>query len=185
MSNAEIQTTPFQIPHGATLLIVDDDPSVRRGLRRWLELERTSVLEAVDGQQAIHVIQHNEAQRLDAVLTNLGMPVVSGPELIAVLRECRPALPVVAMSGGDDPPPDLSLVPFLHKPFEPEELIETVAPLILRARAMRRRARQARADAAESRSLAARQRAIASDQIAMSGDLMKALIRLRESLTRS
>ena len=89
MSNAEIQTTPFQIPHGATLLIVDDDPSVRRGLRRWLELERTSVLEAVDGQQAIHVIQHDEAQRLDAVLTNLGMPVVSGPELIAVLRECR------------------------------------------------------------------------------------------------
>lgn len=180
VSNAGTQTTCLLMPDGATLLLVDDDPSVRRGLRRWLELESTSVLEAVDGQQAIRVIQRDDAQLLDAVLTNLGMPVVSGPELIAVLLECRPALPVVAMSGVVGPPPDLPPVPFLHKPFEPEELIATVAPLILQARAMRRRARQARADAAESRSLAARQLAIASEQMATSGDLMKALLQLRE-----
>ena len=184
MSNVATQTTWFQIPDGATLLIVDDDPSVRRSLRRMLEPERTSVIEATDGEHAIRVIERDEARLLDVVLTDLKMPVVSGSELIAVLMECRPALPVVAMSAALDLPPDLLPVPFLRKPFEPEELVRTVAPLVLRSQAMRRQARQMRADAAESRSLAERQHMIARDQMAKSGDLMIALMQLRERLSR-
>ncbi len=182
MSNVDTQTTCFQIPDGATLLIVDDDPSLRRSLRRTLELERTSVIEAADGEDAIRVIERDEAQLLDVVLTDLMMPVVSGSELIAVLMECRPALPVVAMSAALDLPPDLLPVPLLRKPFEPEELVRTVAPLVLSSQAMRRRARQARADAAESRSLAERQRTIARDQMAKCGDLMIALMELRRRM---
>jgi len=184
MNNAARQIANFQIPDGATLLIVDDDPSVRRGLRRMLELQRASVVEAADGEQAIRMIEQDEAQLLDAVLADLHMPVVSGPELIAVLMECRPALPVVAMSGLVQLPPALPPVPLLRKPFEPDKLIETVAPLILGARAMRRRARQSRADAAESRSLAQRQRSTARDQKAQNGDLRTALMRLRQKLRR-
>jgi len=146
--DAEPQASP-QIP-GTTLLIVDDDPSFRRALRRLLELEQISVLEADDGEQAIRVIEHDE-DHLDAVLTDVSMPAVSGPELIAVLQEHRPALPVVAMSAWDPVPPGLPQVPFLHKPFELEELIETLGPLVLTPEATRRHARQMRADAAESR----------------------------------
>jgi len=175
----ETQTTCFQIPNGATLLIVDDDPSMRRSLRRMLGQERTSVIEAADGEQAIRVIERDEAQLLDVVLTDLKMPIVSGSELIAVLMECRPALPVVAMSAAGHLPPDLLPVPFLRKPFEPEELVRTVAPLVLESQSMRRRARQARADATESRSLAERQHTIARDQMARSGDLRIALVELR------
>ena len=149
-----------------------------------LELQRTSVVEAANGEQAIRMIEQDEAHLLDAVLADLDMPVVSGPELISVLLECRPALPVVAMSGLAQLPLALPPVPLLRKPFEPDELIETVAPLILRARAMRRRARQARADAAESRSLAQRQRSTARDQKAQNGDLRIALMRLRQNLRR-
>jgi two-component system, NtrC family, C4-dicarboxylate transport response regulator DctD len=181
MRNAENQTTSFQIPGGASLLIVDDDPSMRRSLRRLLELERSSVMEAIDGEDAIRVIERDEAQLLDVVLTDLMMPRVSGSELIAVLRECRPALPVVAMSAAINFPPELLAVPHLKKPFEPEELVRTVGPLVAESQAMRRRAREMRADAAESRSLAARQRMIARDQQAKSGDLMKALLRIRQS----
>jgi DNA-binding NtrC family response regulator len=161
------------------LLLVDDDPSLRRSLRRILEPRGTSVIEAADGEQALRVIERDEAQLLDVVLADLKMPVVSGSELIAVLMECRPALPVVAMSAAVDLPPDLLPVPFLRKPFEPEELVRTVAPLVLNSQAMRRRARQARADAAESRSLAERQRVIAKDQMAKAGDLRIALMHLR------
>jgi two-component system C4-dicarboxylate transport response regulator DctD len=182
MAKAETETTFFQIPDGATLLVVDDDPSLRRSLRRVLELERSSVIEAADGEVALQVIDRDEAQLLDAVLTDLMMPVVSGSELIAVLRECRPALPVVAMSAVVDLPPALRQVPFLKKPFEPEELVRTVAPLILQARAMRQRARQARADAAESRSLADQQHTMAAQQKCRSGDLMIALLELRRGL---
>ena len=180
MGNVDTETTCFRIPGGANLLIVEDDPSVRRSLRRMLEPERTSVIEAVDGEDGILVIERDEARLLDVVLTDLKMPVVSGSELIAVLLECRPALAVVAMSALDDLPADLLLpVPLLRKPFEPEALVRMIAPLILESQAMRRRARQTRADAAESRTLAGRQRTIARGQMAKSGDLMIALMRLR------
>ena len=108
-----------QIPDGAALLLVEEDPFVRRALRRLLELEGASVIEAADGDQALRVIERDEAQLLDAVLTALVIPVVSGLELIAVFLECRPALPVVAMTASVELPPDLPPVPLLQKPFDP------------------------------------------------------------------
>jgi FixJ family two-component response regulator len=84
------------------------------------------------------------------------------------------------MSGMDRLPLDVPAVPILRKPFGPEELIETVAPLVLKSQAARLQARQMRADAAESRSLAGRQRTIARKQQATSADLMKSLLQLRE-----
>jgi hypothetical protein len=86
------------------------------------------------------------------------------------------------MSAALDLPPDILPVPLLRKPFEPEQLVRTLAPLVLGSQAMRRRARQARADAAESRSLAERQHTIARDQMARSGDLMIALMELRRRM---
>jgi DNA-binding NtrC family response regulator len=69
MSNVDTQTTCFQIPDGAPLLIVDDDESLRDHSAGMLELERNSVIEAADGGYAIRVIERDEAQLLDVVLT--------------------------------------------------------------------------------------------------------------------
>ena len=176
MNKADLQTTRVRVADGATLLVVDHNPFLRRALRRTLELEGISVVEAGDGEQALRVVEGDEAPLLDVVLTGLLLPVVSAPELIAVLLECRPELPVVAMSGLGELPADLPPVPLLRKPFDHEELVRTVAPLVLSSQAMRR---QARADAAESHSLAERQQTIARDQMAMCGDLMIALMQLR------
>jgi hypothetical protein len=87
----------FQID-GVTLLVVDDDQSFRRALRRLLQLERISVIEADGGEAAIRAIEEDESQVIDAVVTDMAMPAGSGPELIAVLREHRPSLPLVAMT---------------------------------------------------------------------------------------
>lgn len=182
MSNADTRIPCFHIPDGATLLLVEDDASVRRSLRRLLNPHRTTLVEAADGEHAIRLIEQDEAQLLDVVLTDLRMPVVSGSELIAVLLECRPALPIVAMSGSIDFPPDLLPVPLLRKPIEPEQLVRTVAPLVLASQAMRERAWQMSADAADSRSLADRQRATARDQVTKRGDLMVALTELRRRM---
>jgi DNA-binding NtrC family response regulator len=176
--------TTLEIP-GVTLLVVDDDPSFRRALRRLLELERISVVEADDGERAIYVIEHDEPQVLDAVVTDLAMQAVSGPELIAVLQDYRPSLPVVAMTGWDPVPPGFpATVPLLLKPFELKELIEAVGPLVLTPAAIRRRARQMRADAAESRALAKRQQELGREHLAKTGELMKAFIQLRERMKR-
>lgn len=182
MSNADTRIPCFHIPDRATLLLVEDDASVRRSLRRLLNPHRTTLVEAADGEHAIRLIEQDEAQLLDVVLTDLRMPVVSGSELIAVLLECRPALPIVAMSGSIDFPPDLLPVPLLRKPIEPEQLVRTVAPLVLASQAMRERAWQMSADAADSRSLADRQRATARGQMTKRGDLMVALTELRRRM---
>ena len=179
MNKAELQTTCVRVPDGATLLVVDHNPFLRRALRRTLELEGISVVEAGDGEQALRVVEGDEAPLLDVVLTSLLLPVVSAPELIAVLLECRPELPVVAMSGLGELSADLPPVPLLRKPFNHEELVRTVAPMVLSSQAMRL---QARADAADSRSLAERQRTIARDQMANCGNFMFALMQLRRRM---
>ncbi len=180
MLDAEPHAT-LQI-HGTTLLVVDDDSSFRRALRRLLEQERISVVEADDGEGAIHVIEQDEPQVLDAVVTDVAMQGVSGPELIAVLLEHRPSLPVVAMTGWDPIPPGFPPVPLLLKPFELAELIEVVGPLVLTPKAIRRRVRQMRAEAAESRALAKRQQEMGREHLAKAGELMKAFMRLRERM---
>ena len=154
MSVVDTHPTCFRIPDGATLLLVDDDSFVRRALRRMIDV------------------------------TDLAMPGISGPELISVLLECCPALPVVAMSALAQLPPDLPPVPLLHKPFGAEELTGAVAPLVVRSRAMKRRAQQMRADAAETRSLAAWQHAIARKHQARFGELMNTLRQIRHRMTR-
>jgi CheY-like chemotaxis protein len=114
MNKAEPQTTWVRVPDGATLLVVDHNPFVRRALRRTLELERISVVEAGDGEQALSVVEGDEARVLDVVLTSLLLPVISAPEFIAVLLECRPELPVVAMSALGELPAGLPPVPLLR-----------------------------------------------------------------------
>ena len=172
-----------KLPDGAMVLVADDDPVLRRRVRRMLELEHAAVVEARDGEHALRIVDQDEAHLLDTVLADLDMPIVSGAELIAVLRECRPDLPIAAMSGSADLPPALAMVPLLRKPFAPEDLLGTLAPLVIQSREMRARARQTRADAAESRVLAERQTQIARQQHAASSELMAALFRLRQQIT--
>jgi DNA-binding NtrC family response regulator len=179
----EAAGTNEQAAHG-TLLVVDDDPIVRRMVRCVAEFERLMVVEAADGEQALRVIGRDEAYPLDAVLTELELPVVSGSELIAVLQACRPDLFIVAMSDSAKPPPWVQHVPFLRKPFTQYHVVQVVTPLVLAARTMRQQARQQRADAAESRTLAARQGTLARGQQARTAELMSALARVRQQLEK-
>jgi CheY-like chemotaxis protein len=135
---------------GASLLLVDDHPGARRAVARVLKLEGALLVEAGDGQEAIDILERDESELLDVVLTDLEMPVVSGHELIAGLRECRPDLPVVAMTGYTRPAGFDATVLLFYKPVESDELVRTLVPLVRRSQKMRRVARQMRADAAES-----------------------------------
>jgi DNA-binding NtrC family response regulator len=163
---------------GATLLVVDDEATVRRSLRRVLGLERVAVLEAADGEEAIRVIERDEAGVVDAVLVDLILPVVTGPELITVLRECRPDLPVVAMTGHLDQLPGFPPVPLLLKPFAEEHLVDTLGPLLLRSHLLRQRAVEAQADAADAT-------ARAVHLCATGKELRTALRQLRQRLKRA
>jgi len=110
----------------ATILVVDDDPSVRQLVGDVLDLEGYEVRVAADGYEALREI---EAARPDCVVLDVMMPGMSGHEVLARIREADggPALPVVmltafaddeqawrAWTGGVDY--------FLAKPFDPEQL---------------------------------------------------------------
>ncbi|MFL5473182.1 MAG: response regulator [Gemmatimonadales bacterium] len=136
---------------GASLLLVDDDGNVGLALARMLNLEGAVVVIARDGEGAIEVLERDKAELLDVVVTDLEMPVVSGHELIAALQECRPGLPIVAMTAYTPAVTFAAAMPLFSKPFSAHELVLTLVPLVRQSQERRRQSAAARADAAGSR----------------------------------
>ncbi|MDB4900651.1 MAG: Blue-light-activated protein, partial [Gemmatimonadetes bacterium] len=121
---------------GETLLVVDDEPSVRSSLRRMLMRQGYRVLEAETGRDAL-VQYDNNAPAIRLVLTDIFMPEMGGNELAAELRLRAPDLPIVFMSGytADEVVRRGLMEPsthFLQKPFERQTLL-TVLEERLRA----------------------------------------------------
>ncbi len=113
--------------HGVTILVADDEESVRVLMARILEQHDARVIEAANGRQAMEILRaHNRT--VDLVLTDILMPEMSGLELARRLRDERPAMPLVYVSGytGEDfEQPDDG--PLVAKPFTSDGLVRAVA----------------------------------------------------------
>lgn len=107
------------------LLVVDDDPSVRRTLTRTLQRAGHVVESAVDGVDALERFRA-EPDRFEAVILDMQMPRMSGSECYAELTKLRPGLPVVCVSGYALEDQNRAMiganVVFVPKPLEPREL---------------------------------------------------------------
>ncbi len=111
-----------------TVLVVDDERSVRDSIRMILEYEKFSVVFAEDGPAAIARAQ---AGGIDLVLLDIKMPGIDGMRVLQVLREASPALPVVMISGHGTietavEATRLGAYDFLPKPIDRERLIIVV-----------------------------------------------------------
>ncbi|HEX6644272.1 MAG TPA: response regulator [Gemmatimonadales bacterium] len=115
---------------GETVLIVDDEPAVRGIARRILESGGCAVLEAAGAEEALAIV--DGGARIGAVVTDLAMPQVNGLVLVELLAAERPALPVAVMSGDGSALVSRPGLPFLRKPFAPEELLVLVSALLRR-----------------------------------------------------
>ncbi len=84
-----------------TILVVDDDPVLRKILIRCMKNECHNIVEARDGQEAIEVYQQFKP---NLVLLDASMPVMDGFECCAYLRQLAPlqALPILMITGLDD-----------------------------------------------------------------------------------
>jgi two-component system, cell cycle sensor histidine kinase and response regulator CckA len=127
---------------GEVVLIVEDEEAVRTVTARVLAAEGYEVLEAADGQQALTLMERRSG-RVDLVITDVAMPILNGRELADLLRERRPDLPVLFMSGyTDDEMVRRGLIepnkPFVGKPFTPEILAAKVRQLLDQAAAQHR-----------------------------------------------
>jgi PAS domain S-box-containing protein len=120
-------------PRGGTemILVVEDEPSVRRLTRVLLEGRGYRVVEASSGVDALRVWEQH-GRSIDLLLTDIVMPEgLSGRDLAARLHALRPDLPVVFTSGysADIAGRELSLLEgqnFLQKPFTRPELLHIV-----------------------------------------------------------
>ncbi|MCP3890144.1 MAG: response regulator [Desulfobulbaceae bacterium] len=79
------------------ILIIDDEPTALKVLRKILELEGYEVLEAANGEEGVELFHQNPC---DLVITDMVMPIKDGLQTILDLREEIPDLPIIAVSGG-------------------------------------------------------------------------------------
>jgi two-component system, cell cycle sensor histidine kinase and response regulator CckA len=88
--------------HGERILVIDDEESILRGLEAILVKSGYKPVVFADSTKAL---AHFEADpnRFDVVLTDLTMPRLTGPELIMRVRQKRPRIPVILMTGGGSP----------------------------------------------------------------------------------
>lgn len=110
---------------GAVVLAVDDQAQVLEVTRRALELAGHTVLAATDGEAALELAATHP---IELVITDVSMPGMNGPELVAALRVHRPRLRAMYMSGFSDAALSLDDASvFLQKPFSIKELNDRVA----------------------------------------------------------
>ena len=116
---------------GRTILLVEDEESLRRAVRRMLEGAGYAVVEAPDGRTALD----HGAGGIDLLLTDIMMPGgVSGVEVADGLRAASPYLPVVYMTGYSDTILDPERLDgstaLLNKPFAESELLDLMGSAI-------------------------------------------------------
>lgn len=120
-------------PH---ILVVDDEDMVRYVIKAVLASRGYRILEAVNGEDA--VVKYSTATpAIDLVLLDFNMPRVDGCEAITRIRKINPKARAVFLSGGardseERTIRDLPMVAFLYKPFDNQELLQTVAAMLER-----------------------------------------------------
>jgi PAS domain S-box-containing protein len=113
---------------GHVILVVEDEDTVRDVVTRILTRASYQVIPAASPKDALEIIT-NSAVRIDALLTDVVMPDMSGPQLADRMRDARPQTPVLLMSGytagalprGSAASGDL---PLIRKPFSAETLLQ-------------------------------------------------------------
>jgi PAS domain S-box-containing protein len=119
---------------GETILLVDDEASIREVTRKILERFGYQVLVAIHGAEAVAMYaQHRD--RIAVVITDMAMPVMDGRSTIAALHAMNPRLRIIASSGQENAgaasqAADAGVRHFLLKPYTAEAVLMTLAEVL-------------------------------------------------------
>jgi len=132
-----------------TSAVIDDEEIVRKMAKQALEHYGYSVLLAENGERGLEVLRRNE-DRIQCVVLDMTMPVMSGEATLPWLKSLRADIPVILSSGFSEVEAaprfqGKGLTEFLQKPYEAAALAEKVKDAIARASA-HRKADEGRAD---------------------------------------
>ena len=106
------------------VLVVDDEPPIRKLLRMGLSTQGYEILEASNGKMSLELLK----QKPDLVILDLGLPDMQGLELLRMMRSRNEAVPIVVLSSrGDEVGKvqalDLGADDYITKPFGMDELL--------------------------------------------------------------
>ncbi|MEX2117421.1 MAG: response regulator [Bacteroidota bacterium] len=123
--------TEMRQGNGELILVVDDEVSIREITREMLETQGYSAVTASDGAEAIAIYLRGK-DAIKAVVMDLVMPILSGPDTIKTLRRINPNLTIIAVSGmtfeGEtDVVPEGDIRVMLRKPYSSELLLQAIA----------------------------------------------------------
>ena len=114
-----------------TILVVDNNDVILNVVVQLLERANFQVLSAGDGPDAIEVAKETKG-RIDLLLSDVDMPLMSGPDLGLALKKARPDLRVMLMSGGQDG--NLLVLnygwAFIQKPFVAARLVQMIIEVL-------------------------------------------------------
>jgi CheY-like chemotaxis protein len=116
----------------ANVLVVDDDPSVRRVVERIVRSQGHEAFGASSGREALALLEFNS---FDLIVTDINMPDMDGIELILAVRERGRTTPMIAISGGGLVDANsllkdaqvLGAVEIVNKPFPVTEMRDVIA----------------------------------------------------------
>jgi two-component system, cell cycle sensor histidine kinase and response regulator CckA len=120
---------------GECILVVDDEPAIRNVSERLLSRHGYRVFTAADGREGLALYRAHRVE-IDAVITDVSMPVMDGPELIAALRAEGADIPIIVSSGyvegaGAGRLLDSDTEFFISKPFTAEVLLTTLRGVLV------------------------------------------------------
>jgi two-component system KDP operon response regulator KdpE len=108
----------------AKVLIIDDEPPIRKLLRMGLSTQGYQILEAASGKASLELL----AEKPDLVILDLGLPDIQGLDLLSMIRGRNDSVPIVVLSSrGDEAGKvqalDLGADDYVTKPFGMDELL--------------------------------------------------------------
>ena len=114
-----------------TILVVDDNETVLKFVATILDRANFVVLSAYSGANALELSKGMEG-KIDLLLSDVDMPLMSGPDLGQSLKRARPDMHVMLMSGGGNG--NLLVLnygwAFIKKPFVAEKLVEMITEVL-------------------------------------------------------
>jgi two-component system KDP operon response regulator KdpE len=110
------------------VLVIDDEPPIRRFLRTSLSAQGYSVLEAEDGETGLALLQRNA---VDLIVLDLGLPGIGGFDVLKKLRDGGSVIPIIVLSSRDDETGkvmalDIGADDYVTKPFGMDELLARI-----------------------------------------------------------
>jgi two-component system, NtrC family, nitrogen regulation response regulator NtrX len=114
------------------VLVVENEDHVRKTVGLALKQGGYEVIEAADGEEAVQTIQRDiQAQSINVVICDLGLPKLSGTEVVAFIRARLPSLPIIVLTGHPDVQGAAFLfkqgvVDYLIKPSQAQTLLDSV-----------------------------------------------------------